>query len=209
MLDIRCLGLLPYVQGLAEQSRCAFEVRTGRKEGVLLVVRHHPVITLGRRASKEDLHIDRWERRGLGIDLFHVERGGGATYHYPGQTIVYPILHLGRCGLTIETLTAAVGKAVVSVLDSYGVEAFWDLKRPGAYVCGAKIASIGLHVSNEITSHGVALNVGPELDGFTLIDPCKEAGLKVISMAHIIGRILNPDEIGLSLAQAIVAEIRA
>jgi lipoate-protein ligase B len=209
MVEIRQLGLLPYVKGLFEQARAVVEVRRGALDGIVLVVRHPPVVTFGRRAARQELHVDRWQRRGLGVDLFHVDRGGGATYHYPGQAVVYPVLHLGRLGLTMKTLAEAVGRATVGVLQGHGIEAKWETGRPGVYVAAAKIASVGFHLAGEVTTHGVALNVGPEVDGFQLIDPCKERNLRVTSIAHLLGRILDPDEVGSDLARAVVAEIEA
>lgn len=208
MVEIRQLGLMPYAKGLFEQARAVVEVRAGERAGIVLTVRHAPVLTLGRRAGREDLHVDRWDRRALGVELFHVDRGGGATYHYPGQAVVYPVLHLRRLGLTMKALVEAVGRAAVVLIGSYGVEdAKWDPARPGVYVGGAKIASIGFHLAGEVTTHGVALNVGPEVDGFRLIDPCRERGLPVTSLAHLLGRILDPDEVAMDLARGIVAEV--
>ena len=207
MVEIRQLGLMPYAKGLFEQARAVVEVRAGERAGIVLTVRHPPVITLGRRAGREELHVGRWDRRALGIDLFHVDRGGGATYHYPTQAVVYPVLHLRRLGLTMKALVEAVGCAAVGLLATWGIDAKWDPARPGVYVGGAKIASIGFHLAGDVTTHGVALNVGPEVDGFRLIDPCKEPGLPITSLAHLLGRILDPDEVAMDLARGIVAEV--
>ncbi|MBM4398200.1 MAG: octanoyltransferase, partial [Deltaproteobacteria bacterium] len=100
MVVVRQLGLVPYPAGLAAQAAAADEVRGGALDGVLLALRHTPVITMGRRTRPGDVHVPRWERRALGIDLFHTDRGGGATFHHPAQAVVYPILHLGRLRLT-------------------------------------------------------------------------------------------------------------
>ena len=207
MLAIRQIGLVPYPSGLIEQARAAAEVRDGPSRGVVLVTRHPPSITLGRRADPAELHLSRWDRRALGIDLYHVDRGGGATYHYPGQAVVYPVLHLGRLGLTVAGLLDALSGALGALLLDHGVRGTWDPERPGMYVGGAKVASVGLHVRGEVTTHGLALNVGPGCDGFRHIDPCKVRGLPVTSLAHLIGYEPDPDAVGLDLGRRIAAAL--
>lgn len=208
---VRQLGLVPYAAGLAAQAAAADEVRRGALDGVLLALRHPPVITMGRRTRPGDVHVPRWERRALGIDLFHADRGGGATFHYPAQAVVYAILHLGRLRLTVGSLLDAVAGALDAVLCAHGVAGgSWDAARPGYYVAGAKVASVGLHLAGDLTTHGVALNVGPgAMAGFLLIDACREPGLPVACMADAIGRAPDADAVALALASAIAARVGA
>lgn len=200
-LEIRQLGLVGYQSGLAIQHQVAEEIRDHRLKGILLVLRHPRTITLGRRTDPGEIHATDAHLRKLDIGLHHVDRGGGATYHHPGQSIVYPIVSLSRLRIDVQGLIRLLGRSVLDILEEQEITAQWDPKRPGVYVRGSKIASVGLHLSRDVITHGLALNVGPENDGFALIDPCKEAGLKVTSMADLLGVSPDPDEIGDALAR--------
>ena len=206
---VRSLGLVAYEAGLEAQARAEAEVRDGAR-GIVLALRHPPSVTLGRRADECELHVDRWERRRLGVALFHVERGGGATWHHPGQAVVYPVLHVGRLGLTVAAMLEAAGRAVTGLLAEAGIDASWDAERPGAYVRGAKVASVGLRVSGEVTTHGLALNVRASSErGFAFIDPCKCPGLAVTSMERMLGRAPDPDRVAIDLATRLIASLAA
>lgn len=204
MLEVRQLGLTTYADALQVQEREVQAVMSGRSTGVVLALRHPPVITLGRRTEPHEIHVTESKLRSLGIDLFRVKRGGGATYHYPGQAVVYPIFSLERAGMGVPSLLEAVAEAVVLELHDRGVRAAWDPKRPGAYVGGAKIASVGFSLSRGVTTHGVALNVlrGYEL-GFSVIDPCKEPGLRITCIEEWTGLQPDPGEVALGLARRI------
>ncbi|NOZ02118.1 MAG: lipoyl(octanoyl) transferase LipB [Deltaproteobacteria bacterium] len=199
---IRQLGLVDYARGLDIQSVAAGEVRDGGLKGIVLVLRHPPAITMGRRTDPAEVHATGQELLDMGIELHRVDRGGGATWHYPGQAVVYPVISLSRTKMDVAGVISLLGDSVLDVLGRHGIEAEWDQKRPGAYVEGAKIASVGLHLSRDVITHGLALNVGPDLRGFSLMDPCKEAGLKVTCMASLIPGPLDPDEVGMELAQS-------
>jgi lipoyl(octanoyl) transferase len=49
----------------------------------------------------------------------------------------------------------------------------------------AKIAALGVKVSNHRTYHGVALNVAMDLGPFGRIDPCGYPGLATVDMASL------------------------
>jgi len=205
--EIVPLGLVPYATGLEQQAAAADRVRQGHRSGILLATRHPPVITMGRRAAPGELHLSPEALLRLGVDLYPVDRGGGATYHYPEQAVVYPILDLRRLQLTVPRLLRATGEAVLEVLHGLGVQARWDPERPGAYVGDAKVASVGYHLSREITTHGVAMNLGRDLRGFGYIDPCKVRNQPVASVEGLTGACPDPDATTRALAGCIAARV--
>lgn len=210
VVRVRQVGLIPYVEGLVEQASAVAEVRSGGADGVVLALRHPPVVTLGRRTRAGDVLVDRWDRRARGVELYHVDRGGGATFHYPGQAVAYPVLHLDRLGLSVEALLSIIARAVSSVASDAGVaEPCWDAARPGLYAGGAKLASVGLHLSSGVTTHGVALNVRTGYEGFALIHPCREQGLRVTSLADLTGKDHDPDEVAADLAGRVAEGVRS
>lgn len=207
-LEVRVLGLVDYRQGIEVQRRVREEVASGDRPGVLLALRHPPVITLGRRTDPREVHRSPEDLASLGIDLVAVDRGGGATWHYPEQAVVYPVLDLQVLRLSVPVLLQCIGEVVIDCLARFGVEALWDADRPGAYVAGAKIASVGLHLHRGITTHGVAVNLGRDLRGFGWVDPCKMAGLAVTSVEDRTGLCPDPDEVARDLAIDLARRIR-
>jgi len=66
---------------------------TAKKQTVIFC-EHHPVITLGRAAAKENVLVSEDLLKEKKVELFSIERGGDVTFHGPGQLVVYPILDL-------------------------------------------------------------------------------------------------------------------
>lgn len=206
-IEVLSLGLVSFRAGLVGQAEAAARVREGTRVGIVMALRHPPVITLGRRAAPEELHMGPVALQSLGVDVYPVDRGGGATYHYPEQAVVYPILDLRRLRMSVPRLLQITGDAVLEVLRGVGVEAAWDPERPGAYVDGAKVASVGYHLSKELTTHGVAVNLGRDLRGFDYIDPCKVRDQAIGSVEGLTGTCPDPDAVALALANAIAARV--
>lgn len=206
-LDIVALGLVPYASGLEAQTEAAARVRDGKRAGILLALRHPPVITLGHRSTPDELHLGPVALQSIGVKVYQVNRGGGATFHYPEQAVVYPILDLRRLHLTVPQLLQATGDAVLELLHGFGIDAIWDSDRPGAYVKDAKIASVGFHLTREITTHGVAINLGRDLRGFDYIDPCKVRSQVISSVESLAGECPDPDQVSMALARAIARRV--
>jgi lipoyl(octanoyl) transferase len=171
------LGRLPYTEGLALQERVRSARGTGAIPDTLLLLEHDPVYTRGRRTDPSELPFPEAWYAERGIAIVDVNRGGRATYHGPGQLTGYPIVH------TTDVLEHVRGmeRAIASALAQEGVTA---AGRPqdgpdftGVWVDGErKIASIGVHVRQGITTHGFAINVENDLTPFEWIVPC---GLQV------------------------------
>jgi lipoyl(octanoyl) transferase len=106
------------------------------------------------------------------------------TYHGPGQLVGYPVVRL-RSGVLGHV--TAMARAVARVLAELGVDAVWRRETPGLWVGEAKLCAFGVHVRHRVTSHGFALNVGANLDGFDLIVPCGLAGTRATSIARVLG----------------------
>jgi len=186
MITALRLGRLAYRWAHLLQERLVAARQADRLGDVLLVVEHPPVITLGRGGGPEDLRVSPGRLVALGVGLEFAERGGRATYHGPGQLVFYPIFKL-RPGRLHEFLRA-LEEAAIRTLARYGIAAHRDREHPGVWVGREKIAAVGLAVSRDVTFHGLALNVAPDLGHFGLIVPCGLADRGVTSMARILGR---------------------
>jgi len=151
--------------------------RDDRTADELWLVEHPPVYTLGVAGREQHL-----PRVASVIPLVRIDRGGQITYHGPGQAVLYTLIDLGRRGLGIRAFVRLLENAVIDLLGRYGVHAESRIDAPGVYVDGAKIAALGLRVSQGRCYHGLALNVDMDLSPFLAIDPCGYPGLAVTSM---------------------------
>jgi len=152
------------------------------------------------------------ERRQRGVDLIHVDRGGDVTYHGPGQLVMYPILHLANRRWNLHQYLRALEEIWILTLADFGIPAgrvkgctgVWVAKdrtalrvTPEGFMvdgAAAKIAAIGIKVSQWVTLHGVAFNVSPDLEYFKGIIPCGLVGQPVTSLTEIMGREVSLEE---------------
>jgi lipoyl(octanoyl) transferase len=145
----------------------------------LWLLEHPPVFTLGQSARREHL-LAPGE-----IPVVAADRGGQVTYHGPGQLVVYVLLDLNRLGLGVRALVMALEAAVIGLVAERGIRAHARRDAPGVYVGAAKLASIGLRIRRGISYHGLALNVDMDLDPFSRINPCGQAGLETVDLRRL------------------------
>lgn len=183
--------------------------RRDRIGDLLLLVQHPPVITLGRGGGAEDLRVSEATLRRLGVGLFQTERGGRATYHGPGQLVAYPILRLPDGDF--HAYLRRLEEAVIHLLAEVGIAAGRLEGYPGVWVGRNKIAAVVVAVRDGVTTHGLALNVDPPMEHFSLIVPCGLTDKGVTSMRRELGRPLDVAEVErrfvAAFAQAFDAEV--
>jgi lipoate-protein ligase B len=181
------LGLKEYAEVWRLQKELVEERISNNIPDHLIIVEHPPVITVGKRGASLPPH--------LPIPAFHVERGGEATFHGPGQLVGYPIMSLIQRSLDIGRFVRSLEQVLIDLLRNYDIDSERVAGHPGVWVHGRKIASIGLAVSRWVTYHGFALNVNTDLSYFHLIRPCGLDPDKMTSMAKIRGARLDMDEV--------------
>ena len=188
------LGRADYGWTLELQRTLHTRRRAGATPDVLLTVEHNPVITFGRSGSHEHLLASPSDLGREGIELFEVERGGGVTYHGPGQLVVYPIVDLREHGRDVRGFVRGLEDATVATLADLSIAAGRRDGYPGVWVSERKIASIGVYVSGWVSRHGLALNVAVDPTHFAMIRPC---GLSVetVSIRDLVGRAVDLDRI--------------
>lgn len=189
------LGRVPYAKGLEIQNRV---VEARKKELIgdtLLLLEHSPVLTLGRNATRANIRVSDEYLAQRGVEVHEVNRGGDVTYHGPGQMVGYPIVNLrgdlpGKRGphlgpvdfvrLLEEVLIRTCGDFGVLTQRVCGRTGVWTIG--GGRVAEKKVAAIGVHVSQGVTSHGFALNVTTDLRDFEWIVPCGISDREVTSL---------------------------
>ena len=217
-MQVTDLGRMPYAQALQVQRATHAQVSAGTAPATLLLVEHDPVITVGRRAAlrgqvARDLRVDRARLAQLGIDLQTTDRGGEATYHGPGQVVVYPIVRLDELRLAPGGYVHRLELAVIDALGRFGVRGrrepgiigVWvDLPVAGATHPLAKICALGVRVKRNTTLHGLALNVTTDLDHFETIVPCGLAQREVTSLRQVLGdAVPSMDQVKAALVEAL------
>ncbi len=188
------LGEVPYLEAWELQRSLAGAVSEGTIADTVLLLEHPPVITLGRRTEEGELHVP----EGAEVEIVETDRGGKSTYHGPGQLVCYPILDLTRHGQDVKRYCRDLEEALIRTIRAVGVEAtriegltgIW-LERPPR-----KIASIGVHISKWVTTHGYALNVDLDPAPFTdWITACGLEGTAFTTLARELGRPLTVGEL--------------
>ena len=176
------LGTVPYREALTIQQDIAARRQAGELPDILLLLEHPPVYTRGRRSRPGELTLGEDYYRARGIEVVATDRGGRVTYHGPGQLVGYPIMGVVDVVAHLRTIE----DAIVAALAEEGIAA---RSRPrdgpdytGVWVAERKIASLGVHVSRGVSTHGFAVNVDNDLEPFGWVVAC---GLPDVEMTSI------------------------
>ena len=187
-------GSMDYDAAGCLQRQLHDAVVSGGLPGVLLLLEHPHVFTLGRRGRTDDILVGAEELRALGAAVRHTDRGGEVTYHGPGQLVGYPIVDLRTLATGPLDYVRRLERVLVATLADFGIRAASEDRPTGVWVGNAKIAAIGVRVSRGVTMHGFALNVDPDLAYFDRIVPCGMPDVPVTSMAAArIASVRLPD----------------
>jgi len=193
-LCVRRLGVRGYADACAVQEAAAASVVAGGADQLLLV-EHPAVITLGRGFTADQLLATADELRSVGISLAPTDRGGGATYHGPGQLVGYPIVDLARRGFGVRSFLRGIESALLEALCVRGIDAYLRPGLTGVWTGAGKIAAIGISVRRGVTRHGFALNVAPDLSAFERIIPCGMAdpvtSMRALGWEGHVGRLAS------------------
>ena len=195
------LGILDYEEALDLQREIAAEVGAGAAPDTVLLLEHPPTITLGRRTEEGEVHVP----AGADVTVVEVDRGGKSTYHAPGQLVCYPILDLTRHGEDVKRYCRDLEEALMRTTAAFGVSSTRIEGLTGVWLESPprKIASIGIHLSKWISTHGYALNVDLDPAPFTeWITACGLDGAAFTSLARELGRPVSVAEVKPAAARA-------
>lgn len=186
------IGLLPYVQ-VRELQAALVEMRGhNRCSDVILTCEHPEVVTVGRREQLGEIVTGLLGEHN--IPIIAVDRGGKATYHGPGQIVVYPVISLRARGLGVRSFVLGVLKAFAFTLEKFEIHARALIDPAGVWVSDnvvngsvqflkeRKIASVGLRIQNGVTNHGFSLNYDCSLEPYKYFTPCGLAKAKMTSI---------------------------
>jgi len=172
-------GRLEYTSGLKLQEKL-HELRVADLiPDTAVFLEHDHVYTIGKgEDSLQPTEI-------FGVKVVRVDRGGKIFYHGPGQLVVYFFVKINKnkLGSLIQNLL----KAVASALEEYGLHGVLDENYPGVWIGRKKIAAIGMTFKSNVTKHGIAININPDLSYFERINTCGIRDRSVTSIEREIG----------------------
>ena len=195
-------GLVDYPVALQVMRDRAAAIARGEAREAVWLVEHPPLYTSGTSSAAADLLQP--ER----FPVYEAGRGGEYTYHGPGQRVAYLMLDLRARGRDVRCLVQGLEGWLIDTLADFNVDGeirdgrigVW-VKTPGRPGGESKIAAIGVRVSKWVTTHGIALNVAPDLSHFSGIVPCGINDRGVTSLEDL-GQIVSMTEVDMALRAA-------
>jgi lipoyl(octanoyl) transferase len=195
---------VPYEVACQFMAERVAAIVAGTAPELVWLLEHPPLYTAGTSARPEDLVAP------ARLPVYRTGRGGQYTYHGPGQRVAYAMLDVKRRFGDVRAYVAALEDWVIDTLACLGVPGERSPGRVGVWVSRAaekgageavpreKIAAIGVRLSRWVSSHGVALNVAPDLAHFAGIVPCGIRDAGVTSLAAL-GRNASLGEVDRAL----------
>ena len=188
------LRLVPYREAWDIQRSLAGAVSQGAIPDTIVFLEHPPTVTLGRRTAEGELHIP----ADAEVEIVETDRGGKSTFHGPGQLVCYPIFDLTRHGQDVKRYCRDLEEALSITLKACGLEGGRIEGLTGIWLRDPprKIASIGIHISKWVTTHGYTLNVDLDPAPFTQwITACGIEDALFTTVARELDRPVGVEEV--------------
>ena len=210
ILVLRC-GTVAYEEARATQHRLERARQEGTVPDLLLLLEHPPVYTRGRRSTPDELPMGTEWYEMQGIEVRDTDRGGRVTYHGPGQLVAYPIVSLKAYRDDVHDYVRKLELVTIASLGEHGLRAQTIEGLTGVWTEGRsplgggggkarKVASIGIHLSRSVTTHGFAINVNNDLQPFEWIVPCGIDDCRVTSLSRELGCAQSLDAVARTVA---------
>ncbi|NLZ72384.1 MAG: lipoyl(octanoyl) transferase LipB [Bacteroidales bacterium] len=213
-IAIESWGVIPYAEAWSRQKKYFEDIIQAKLQGLnytnrIVICEHTPVYTLGKSGAQNNMLLSDFELKKIGVELYHIDRGGDITYHGPGQIVCYPLLDLESFELGLRDYIQLLEESVIRVCARYGIEASRLIGATGVWLdVGTlqerKICAMGIRCSHFVTMHGLALNVNTDLKYFNHINPCGFQDKGVTSMEKELGHPLVEKQVAKQLAKELV-----
>ena len=152
-VDIRILGIVEYTDALELMSALQQQRINEEIPDTILFLEHPEIVTVGPRARNDGIAPP------SDYKSHPVDRGGGLTWHGPGQLVVYPIIHWNQDDeRSVSDIISKIESWVIAGLETLGIVGYRDERMQGVWVDGKKICSIGLSFLRWVSRHGLTIN---------------------------------------------------
>lgn len=182
-------GFVSYREGLEMQNRAYEEVLKGEWDGVLFLLEHSPVFTVGTGGGWDNLLCSPEVLEKEQVEIHKADRGGNITFHGPGQIVVYPIFNLTKLKKDAHWYIESLEQVVLNVLAEYGIEGGRKPEYKGVWIDDEKVSAVGVHLKRWVTSHGLSLNIHVDPKYFNQINPCGITEFGVTSLGDHVENI--------------------
>jgi lipoate-protein ligase B len=186
---------LNYLEIWDLQNKIANSVAIDKLDQTVLILEHEHVYTIGKRGKLSDILFPEDKLIEKDINIHWIDRGGQITYHGPGQLILYPILNIVKLGLNPHEYIRLLEKLAIMTLNEFDINAYQIPGLTGVWIDNAKIASIGIKITRGVTTHGLAINVNPDLSYFEGIIACGALDQSITSMQHYANKLISVNQI--------------
>jgi len=133
----------------------------------ILVCEHEEIVTVGPRARNEGIAPPD------GYSTSPVDRGGGLTWHGPGQLVIYPIIKWDLEGESnVKSIIAILEEWVIAALLKNDIVGHRDNRMQGVWVGENKICSIGLSFLRWTSRHGLTINCNTPTGRVEMVSGC-------------------------------------
>jgi len=201
------LGLIDYKKAYDLQLEVVEKVRSAGEE-TLIICSHPPIVTLGKKSTPADI-------LGWQGNIEKIERGGKATYHGPGQVVIYPVIDLKKHDQNLAGFLEAMEQSMIDVLKTYELAAKGNEQRGKPDYTGVwvetemgmkKIASIGIAVRRWITFHGLAFNLDFDSLAFSGINPCGFSTSIMTNLETLLGKKVERSTFENQLSEILISK---
>jgi lipoate-protein ligase B len=152
-VDIRILGIVEYTDALELMSTLQQQRINEEVPDTILFLEHPEIVTVGPRARNDGIAPP------SDYKSHPVDRGGGLTWHGPGQLVVYPIIHWNKDDeRSVSDIISKIESWVIAGLETLGIVGYRDERMQGVWVDEKKICSIGLSFLRWVSRHGFTIN---------------------------------------------------
>ena len=152
-VDIRILGIVEYTDALELMSALQQQRINEEIPDTILFLEHPEIVTVGPRARNDGIAPP------SDYKSHPVDRGGGLTWHGPGQLVVYPIIHWNQDDeRSVSDIISRIESWVIAGLETLGIVGYRDERMQGVWVDDKKICSIGLSFLRWVSRHGLTIN---------------------------------------------------
>ena len=103
-------GIVEYPEAIEVMDRLRDDRISDVAQDTILFLQHPEIVTMGPRARKEGITAE-------GYSTINVDRGGGLTWHGPGQLVIYPIIKWAENERGVPQIVSKMEDWVISALD--------------------------------------------------------------------------------------------
>lgn len=156
-----------YIDALNFQMKCVEVVQNHNNIKIFIFTSHPNCFTLGKGLQRSMIEegglvaYDDSIDHGISIPLHNIKRGGGITFHQPGQVVFYPIVNINFYKVKVFDFIDLILETTKETIEKNWTVNNLDTKNPllGLWHNDDKIGSVGLHIKRFVTCHGLALNL--------------------------------------------------